>query len=97
VPTYGYRCGPCGDFELVRPMAEAAAETTCPACGAPARRVFGAPALRALSPGLRNALDAGERSADAPDVVTSVPAAGRRGRNVVRTTTDPRHARLPRP
>jgi len=97
VPTYSYRCGRCGGFDLMRLMAEAAAATTCPQCGEPVRRVFGAPALRGLPPELRRALDSGARSADAPQVVTSVPAAGRRSGTALRTTTDPRHARLPRP
>jgi putative FmdB family regulatory protein len=95
MPTYDYRCRCCGGFHLVRPMVEASAAARCPDCGETARRVFGAPALRALDPGLRTALDAGARSADAPRVVGSVPPSGRRGG--VRTTTDPRHARLPRP
>ena len=94
MPTYAFRCPRCGEFELVRPMSAAAAGAGCPHCGAPARRVFGAPALRAGDPGLRRALDASARSADSPDVVTAVP--GRR-RGGVRTTTDPRHRRLPKP
>jgi putative FmdB family regulatory protein len=94
LPTYGYRCPRCGGFDLVRPMSEAGAAATCPDCGETARRVFGAPALRALDPGVRRALDAGARSADAPQVVSSVPG---RSRRATPTTTDPRHARLPRP
>jgi putative FmdB family regulatory protein len=94
VPTYGYRCPRCGGFDLVHPMADASAAVSCPDCGAPARRVFGAPAVRALDTGLRRALDAGERSGDAPQVVTSVPGRSRRATTI---TTDPRHARLPRP
>jgi putative FmdB family regulatory protein len=94
VPTYSHRCPSCGPFDVVRPMAAADAPTECPACGAPARRTFGAPALRATPAGVRAAVEAGERSAEAPDVVRSLPSAGRRG---PRTTTDPRHARLPRP
>jgi hypothetical protein len=81
-------------FELVRPMAEAGVPTRCVHCDSPARRVFGAPALRGLDPGVRRALDAQSRSADAPEVVTSVPGRSRRATPVTR---DPRHARLPRP
>jgi hypothetical protein len=75
-------------------MAQAPATTPCPDCGEDASRVFAAPALRALDPGLRRALDAGARSADAPQVVPSVPGHPRRA---TPTTTDIRHARLPRP
>ncbi|AGB21062.1 putative regulatory protein, FmdB family [Mycobacterium sp. JS623] len=94
LPTYGYRCRCCGGFDLVRPMAEAATTAPCPACGETSSRVFRAPALRALDPGLRRALDADARSADAPQVVSSVPG---RSRRTTPITTDPRHARLPRP
>jgi hypothetical protein len=75
-------------------MSEAAAGAACPDCGETARRVFGTPALRALEPGLARALDASARSAEAPQVVSSVPGRRRRATPI---TTDPRHARLPRP
>ena len=94
MPTYSYRCTACGPFDLVRSMAAADEEAVCPACAAPSRRTFGAPALRRLSVGVRAAVEAGERSAEAPQVVRGVPASGRRG---PRVSTDPRHARLPRP
>lgn len=94
MPTYSFRCPDCGGFEMRRPMAEADHPARCPRCSAAAQRVFGAPALRGLDPALRRALDADARSADAPDVVTSVPG---RSRRATRITTDPRHARLPRP
>ena len=97
MPTYGFDCARCGAFDLVRPMAEASAPAACPGCGAPGRRVWGAPALRAGDPRARRALDASEASADAPPVVDRIPGVrapgGRRGR----VTTDPRHLRLPRP
>jgi putative FmdB family regulatory protein len=95
VPTYSYRCVACGPFDLVRPMAEAGERAACPACGGPGRRTFGAPALSTVDAGVRAAVEAGERSAEAPQVVRSVPTSG--PRRPVRTTTDPRHARLPRP
>jgi putative FmdB family regulatory protein len=94
LPTYGYRCRCCGSFDLVCAMAQAAATAPCPDCGEASSRVFRAPALRALDPGLRCALDADARSADAPQVVSSVPG---RSRRMTPITTDPRHARLPRP
>jgi putative FmdB family regulatory protein len=94
VPTYAFRCTGCGEFEVVAPMSAASASAACPACGEPAARRYGAPALRGTDPGLRGALDTSARSADSPEVVTAVPGRPRGG---VRTTTDPRHARLPRP
>ena len=95
MPTYSYRCAACGPFDLVRPMAAAPEPAPCLACGGPSSRIFAAPALRRLDPGVRDAVEAGERSAEAPDVVRRLPTAGRR--RTTRTTTDPRHARLPRP
>jgi putative FmdB family regulatory protein len=94
MPTYGYVCASCGEFDLIRSMAAAGMPTECPTCGQPGRRLFTAPALRSVPPGLRRALDTQARSADAPDVVTSPPP--RTGRRQPRVS-DPRQARLPRP
>ena len=93
MPTYGFDCARCGTFDLVRPMAQASEPAVCPACGKPARRTWGAPALRGVDQAVARALDISVRSADAPEVVSAVPP--RRGG--ARTTTDPRHRRLPRP
>ncbi len=46
MPTYDYVCPECGArFERERPMAEAAAPSPCPVCGAPGRRVLSMPRL----------------------------------------------------
>ncbi len=95
MPTYSYRCAACGPFDLVRPMAAAHERAECPTCAAPGARTFGAPGLRRLDGGVRAAVEAAERSAEAPEVVRRVPGGGRRP--VPRRSTDPRHARLPRP
>ncbi|MEV1293570.1 zinc ribbon domain-containing protein [Pseudonocardia sp. NPDC049635] len=94
MPTYTHRCVRCGEFDQIRPMSAAAQAISCPDCGSASPRVFGAPALRGVDPGLRRALDASGASADAPQVVSSVPGRSRRATPVTR---DPRHARLPRP
>lgn len=94
MPSYVHRCPACGEFEQVRPMTESGAAVSCPDCGAVSSRVFGAPGLRGVDPGLRHALDASAASAEAPAVVRSVPGRSRRATPVTR---DPRHARLPRP
>jgi putative FmdB family regulatory protein len=94
MPTYRFSCGACGDFAVVRPMAESGASAPCPECGRAAGRMFGPPALHAVDERLRRAYGASERSADAPQVVSSVPGQSRRA---TRITSDPRHARLPRP
>lgn len=94
MPSYGYSCTTCGDFDVVRPMAQSTSPAPCPRCGSATRRRFGNPALTALAPELRRSLDASAASAEAPRVVTSVPG---RSRHATPTTRDPRHARLPRP
>lgn len=97
MPTYSYRCSLCGPFDLVRPMSAAGPDAPCPDCGTTARRVFGGPALRSLHAGVRAALEASEGSADSPDVVSAIPASGRRRGATTQYSRDPRHARLPRP
>ena len=94
---YSYRCPGCGSFELMRPMSASDAAADCPSCGGRARRLFGAPALQLLSPGVRAALERDERNADSPEVVRDVAAAIRTRGPRVRYTRDPRHALLPRP
>lgn len=40
MPTYGYRCEPCGqEFDVFQRMSDEPV-ATCPVCGAPARRLF---------------------------------------------------------
>jgi putative FmdB family regulatory protein len=98
VPTYSYSCSVCGGFDRIRPMSEAAGETSCPDCGRSSRRIWSAPSLRGMDPSLRGALDAQSRSADVPQVVTSLPPRSAADRQrVMRRATDPRQARLPRP
>jgi putative FmdB family regulatory protein len=82
MPRYEHRCDRCGEFEQVRPFAEAAAAATCPRCGAAAERVFCAPSLRQVPAPLAATLDRAGRSADAPVRVVrdaTVPAAHRHG------------------
>ena len=75
MPTYGYACATCGAFDVVRPMAAVGAPAECPGCGEPGRRLFAAPALRSLSPGLRRALDTQARSGDCVASRRESPAA----------------------
>jgi putative FmdB family regulatory protein len=85
VPTYTFECAGCGPFDLVRPMAEAGAPGTCPACGVSARRVFTPPGVPLLAWPVRRALDLEEQSAHEPAV-----AATKEGRPLPR-----RHGRTP--
>ncbi|MDX2023103.1 MAG: zinc ribbon domain-containing protein [Deltaproteobacteria bacterium] len=42
MPLYEYHCKPCGDFSAMRPMAESALPSPCPACGKAAERILSA-------------------------------------------------------
>ena len=75
MPVYEFTCESCGSFDLVRPMDEAGAAAACPTCGVAARRVFTPPGLALFAGPVRRALDAEEKSAHEPDVVSD-----RRGR-----------------
>ena len=70
MPIYAFTCGPCGPFEVTRGMAQSAAPTSCPNCGAVARRVFTPPALALLSKPVRGLLDLEQKSAHEPAVVS---------------------------
>ena len=70
MPVYAFSCAGCGSFELMRPMAQAAAPAQCPTCGTEARRVFTPPGLALLATRVRGVLDMEERSAHEPAVAT---------------------------
>lgn len=46
MPLYEYRCAQCGAFEHRRDTEHANAPLLCPACSAPARRIYTAPHTR---------------------------------------------------
>ncbi len=75
--TYDFLCEACGPFEVSRPMADGGAPATCPECGGRARRVFSAPGLQVLEPGLRRGLELEERSAHEPAVARAPLPPGR--------------------
>ncbi len=87
--TYAYRCPDCGQFEVRLPIGTAEAARDCPACRAPARRLFTAPHLTRLAPAMSAALTREEQSQETPEVVTRVPAQRRQ--------PHPALSRLPRP
>jgi putative FmdB family regulatory protein len=71
MPIYAFTCAECGDFDVARTMAEAAAPAACPRCGTAARRVFSPPGLALFAKPLRGALDREEKSGHEPDVVST--------------------------
>ncbi|MFC3606816.1 FmdB family zinc ribbon protein [Stutzerimonas tarimensis] len=67
MPLYEYDCPTCGDFTLLRPMAEREQPCTCPACGSMGERVIrSAPGLATLAGSTRKAHAINEQSAHAP-------------------------------
>lgn len=68
MPIYEYHCDACGEFSLLRPMAEASQPARCPECRKSAQKVFPRVNLRALTPNTRMAHETNERSAHAPHV-----------------------------
>ena len=65
MPLYEYRCAQCGPFDHRRVPEEANAPLPCPRCGAPARRVYTAPATPSRS-GPRGGGGAGGRGRGVP-------------------------------
>jgi len=94
VVTYEYRCAQDGPFDLRAPMGEAPSRAACPDCDDEAPRAFLAPRLGSGRGDLVRAIDRTNASADRPEVVSRLPASGRRGTPV---TTNPLHRTLPRP
>lgn len=66
MPTYDYECPACGGFDAFRSIAERNEPAGCPSCGTASARVLSAPRLSALATGARRAIEANERSANAP-------------------------------
>jgi putative FmdB family regulatory protein len=66
VAAYDFTCERCGDFEVRRPMAEAAKPASCPSCRGEARRLFAAPLTYRSSPLAREALGREELSRHEP-------------------------------
>ncbi|GAB3498396.1 FmdB family zinc ribbon protein [Nocardiopsis coralliicola] len=89
---YRFRCPHCGTFDADHPMGTAPRAEDCGGCGAPAPRLFTAPALTAPRSTATRLRDAAGASAHAPTVVRRSSDPGD-----PQPPADPRHARLPRP
>jgi putative FmdB family regulatory protein len=76
MPVYDYLCGRCGPFSETRPMAECDLPGECPHCGNEAPRAFlTAPYYAAMSAERRLAFATNERSASAPQVLSTLKGA----------------------
>ncbi|UOQ58157.1 zinc ribbon domain-containing protein [Leucobacter allii] len=95
MPSYSFRCSAGCRFDARFAMSEVPAETVCRVCGAEARRTITAPHLSRAGTAAFGLLDRSARSAHEPEVVDRLPA--RAPGRAQRTTTNPLHAKLPRP
>ena len=95
MPICEFRCESAHEYERTVPISARDEDLTCPRCGARSRRRISAPRLSTLGSPAATLLDRTAASAHEPAVVDRVPSTGRAAG--ARTTTDPRHARLPRP
>ena len=95
MPIYEFRCESAHEYERSVPMSARDQDLTCPRCGASARRRISAPRLGSLGSSAGKLLESTAASAHQPGVVDRIPGARRTPGAPV--TTDPRHARLPRP
>jgi putative FmdB family regulatory protein len=99
VPLYEFRCPEGTTTESPFSMATVPDAIACPDCGAAARRrITGARLSRSGTPAY-GLIESTERSAEAPEVVTSLPgpSASARSRKEPRHTGNPLHLKLPRP
>ena len=94
MPIYEFRCESAHEYERSMPISARDQHADCPRCGAPARRRISAPRLGRRGTSAGQLLEATAMSAHEPSVVDRVPGARPAA---ARTSTDPRHARLPRP
>ncbi|MEC5398101.1 FmdB family zinc ribbon protein [Uliginosibacterium sp. H1] len=66
MPLYDYQCQDCGQFEVMRRMADREAPVHCPQCGAAASRLLVAPSFASMSTELRVAHSTNERARHEP-------------------------------
>ncbi|HRO28940.1 MULTISPECIES: FmdB family zinc ribbon protein [Micrococcaceae] len=97
MPLYEFRCPEGTVLEASYSMTSVPDAVDCPDCGAPAaRRITSVRLSRAGSAAYR-LIESSQRSAAEPEVVTALPAAGRKPREGPRYTGNPLHRKLPRP
>ncbi len=91
---YAFRCRECGPFDARFPIGTAPEGSPCPDCGRSSSRVITAPGIGNRRNPYRSTVERTMASADAPQIVSSLPGGSRRAAPV---TTNPLHRKLPRP
>lgn len=95
--AYEFRCPEDGRLEVDARMGHAPTTVACPHCAGEARRSFSAPMTREGSSSARSLIEASERSASEPRVVSSLPSRRGAGPPQRHAPHDPALRRLPRP
>ncbi|MCP2175357.1 FmdB family zinc ribbon protein [Williamsia maris] len=97
MPLYGFRCDQgCVALDRSFPMSTVPDGIDCPGCGSTARRRITPVPIGVGASAAMRLQDATRATADAPRVVSGVPASGGSARRRP-VSADPRHRRLPRP
>jgi len=68
MPVYNYNCVECGEFHLLRTIAERNEPAACPDCAQEGMRLISAPNLALMNPVTRKATFINERSRHEPRV-----------------------------
>lgn len=94
MPLYEFRCPEGETAEAQFPMAQIPDAIDCPSCGQRATRRASSPRLSRAGSSAYGLIESTRRSAHQPEVVSSLPSAGR---TPTRYTSNPLHQKLPRP
>lgn len=97
MPLYEFRCPEGTVHEAAYSMAAVPDTVDCPDCAAPAARRIPSVQLSRAGSSAYRLIESTQRSASEPEVVTSLPVAGRKPREGPRYTGNPLHRKLPRP
>lgn len=95
MPIYEFLCLQDHRFERLSSLSAAHQDVTCPDCGNVARRVMSRPSLAKVDPAKRRAVETAQQTAEKPEVVSRLPAG--QPEKPVPVSTNPLHAKLPRP
>ncbi|WP_432514768.1 zinc ribbon domain-containing protein [Kineococcus sp. SYSU DK001] len=95
MPNYEYRCAQHGRFEHRLPLGTAPPVRCCPHCAADSPRVFSPPMVATPNRRALSLIEATERTAHEPAVVSAPPRPP--GGGTARPGRDPALSRLPRP
>lgn len=95
MPWYEFRCEAGHETEQLMPISSETRQIPCPQCAGVAVRRISAPNVRRVDSARAAAVEASAKTAYEPAVVNSLPASG--NRRVQPVTTNPQHAKLPKP